>query len=58
MKLPANHIQWVYYPLTEHYITSLKNNRDKYYLWHKGKDGNLEKIATASNPIALERKIK
>ena len=56
MRLPKGHKVWVELPQTQHYITSLINDRSKYYLW-KLNGNKLEKVATANNPLKLEKYI-
>ena len=56
MRLPKNHKIWVEYPQTQHYITSLENDRSKYFLW-KLNNNKLEKVTTANNPLKLETHI-
>lgn len=58
LKFPKNHKVLLHLLPSNHYITALENDRSKYYLWSVSEEGKIEKIATATTPTALEKKVK
>lgn len=56
LSFPKNHKVLLHLMPSDYYITALENDRSKYYLW-KVNNSKLEKIATATTPTALEKKV-
>ena len=57
LNFPKNHKILLHLMPSDYYITALENDRSKYYLWSINKEGKLEKVATATTPTALEKKV-